>query len=421
MTRGKDDMLAALALARGAGLYRPDEGVADVAVVPLFETMSDLARSPHEIDLAFADPEYARYLALRGQRQEIMLGYSDSNKDGGILASSFALYRAQRALREVAGKHGATLEIFHGRGGSIGRGGGPATRAIGALPAGALDGGFKLTEQGEVIGWKYLLPEIAERNLEQTIAGVLSASLERRQEDDAGETLAFEAAFERVSAVSLETYRAFVESDDLVPYFEGATPIAEISELPLGSRPARRSGRATVADLRAIPWVFAWTQSRHMLPGWFGAGRALTVLLSERGAPFVRRMREAWPFFASLLDAVAVSLGTADLRIAQRYAALVPDLALARRVFLTIARDHGRAVRAVCTILEQRSVLAHLPRLASSIALRNPYVDPLSFLQVELLHRKRAMEVRGEPVPADLERAILLTVNGVAAGLRNTG
>jgi phosphoenolpyruvate carboxylase len=421
MTHGKDDMLAALTLARAAGLYRPDERVADVAVVPLFETLDDLERSPREIDQAFADPEYGRYVELRGRTQEIMLGYSDSNKDGGILASSFALYRAQRALTEVAHRHGVHLEIFHGRGGSIGRGGGSATRAIEALPPGALEGGFKLTEQGEVIGWKYLLPEIAERNLERTIAGVLSASVERPRRGEAHDADAFERAFERVAAVSLETYRALVDSDDLVPYFEGATPIAEISELPLGSRPARRTGRATIADLRAIPWVFAWTQSRHMLPGWFGAGRALSTLIRERGVQFARDMRAAWPFFDSLLDAVAVSLGTADLRIAQRYAALVPDRAIARRVFVCVARDHGRAVRAVCTILDQPTVLTHMPTLATSIELRNPYVDPLSFLQVELLRRKRAIEASGEAVPPDLERAILLTINGVAAGLRNTG
>ncbi len=429
MTRGLNDMLGALLLARATGLYRPDEGIAALSIVPLFETLEDLERCPREMDRAMSDPTYARYLALRGREQEVMLGYSDSNKDAGILAASFALYRAQKGLVEVGRKHGMAVKIFHGRGGSIGRGGGPAQRAIEGLPPGALEGRFKVTEQGEVIGWKYLLPEIAERNLEIVLGGVLSASCGQSTQPSAEELALYEEAFEQVSVSSLETYRALIRSPELLSYFEEATPIAEIGTLPLGSRPARRTSGAptegavkrSLDDLRAIPWVFAWTQSRHMLPGWFGAGRALSELVRKRGLSFVRSMRARWPFFAVLLDAVAVSLATADLPIAREYATLVSDRASSSRIFFRIALDHARATRAICSILDQPSLLAHQPVLARSIELRNPYVDPLSFLQVELLRRKRALAARGEKVPAALDRAILLTINGIAAGLRNTG
>lgn len=422
MAHGKSDMLAALVLARIAGLYRPEEGVAGVSVVPLFETLEDLERCPREVEAAAADPAYRRYLDLRGGRQEIMLGYSDSNKDAGILMSSFALYRAQQELVTVARRAGITLELFHGRGGSIGRGGGPSQRAIESLPHGSIDGRFKLTEQGEVLGWKYLLSEIAERNLEITASGVLRASLEARAEEapDLGE---LEAAFGEAAQVSLEAYRGLVRDPDFVAYYEDSTPLAEIGLLNIGSRPARRAAdsRRTLEDLRAIPWVFAWTQSRQMVPGWFGSGRALSHLVRTRGVEFVRRMRERWPFFASTLDAVAVSLATADMDIARRYAALARDQRAARRLYRRIALDHGRAVRAVGQILDRRTALPPGSTLARSIELRNPYVDPLSFIQIELLRRKRALAAAGEPVPEELERALLLTINGVAAGLRNTG
>lgn len=411
MTRGAEDMLAALLLARRLGV--------DLSIVPLFETLDDLERSHGELARALASPAYATYLRERGNVQEVMLGYSDSNKDSGIVGSSFALYHAQQKLVALARERGISLKVFHGRGGSIGRGGGPSQRAIESLPAGAVDGRFKLTEQGEVLGWKYLVPEIAERNLELTVGGVLAQSLK------AGEaTTAFEAAFEKAARASVVHYRALVNDPSFPEYYAGTTPIEEIPRLNIGSRPARRSGASDpvrrppkLEDLRAIPWVFAWTQSRQMVPGWYGAGRALRVLLRECGLDGVRTMRREWPFFASMLDAIAVSLAQADMGVAARYAALMEDHE-ARRLFRRIALDHGRAVRAVARIYDRPGPLPEAGTLARSIELRNPYVDPLSFIQIELLRRKRAFP--GRP-PPELERAILLTINGLAAGLRSTG
>ena len=425
MAHGHEDMLATLVLARVAGLYRPSDGVADVSVVPLFETLADLERCPIELERAAQQPAYRRYLELRGGLQEIMLGYSDSNKDGGILMSSFALYRAQQRLASVATRNNIRLEIFHGRGGSIGRGGGPSQRAIESLPRGSINGRFKLTEQGEVLGWKYLLAEIAERNLETTASGVVRASLDDAGAltGDHGDLTIYEDAFAEVAQTSLDAYRELVLDPQFVEYYEESTPLAEIALLNIGSRPARRSEKEkrTLDDLRAIPWVFAWTQSRQMVPGWFGAGRALLRLLSTRGLAFVRQMRDAWPFFASTLDAVAVSLATADMDIARRYAALVEDKDAARRLYVKIALDHGRAERAIMLVLDRPSVLPRASTLARSIELRNPYVDPLSFIQLDLLRRKRALLAEGREVPHELERALLLTINGIAAGLRNTG
>jgi phosphoenolpyruvate carboxylase len=424
MTHGVEDMLAALLLARLAGLDRPSDATSAISIVPLFETLDDLDRSNQEMKRAIASPAYAGYLARRGEMQEIMLGYSDSNKDAGIVGSSFAVYRAQQRLVAVSRAHGVSLKIFHGRGGSIGRGGGPSQRAIESLPAGSISGRFKLTEQGEVLGWKYLLPEIAERNLELTVAGVLAQSL-RSESGAHGRRLAeYETMFEKVAAISIEHYRALVDDPGFPSYFAATTPIEDIPRLNIGSRPARRTGergggtpRLKLEDLRAIPWVFAWTQSRQMVPGWYGAGPALSWLLKEYGARRVRRMRKEWPFFATTLEAIAVSLAQADMVVAARYADLCEDKVLARRLFMRIALDHGRAVRAMRVIFERPAALDPDSTLARSIELRNPYVDPLSFIQIELLRRKRA---RSEESP-ELLRAVLLTINGIAAGLRSTG
>lgn len=442
MTHGAEDMLAALVLARIAGLDRPagvpspGSGAQDgeaprsaISIVPLFETLDDLERSAVELRRAASSPAYRAYLTRRGGVQEVMLGYSDSNKDAGIVGSSFALYRAQQLLTRVARDNDILLKIFHGRGGSIGRGGGPSQRAIESLPAGSVAGRFKLTEQGEVLGWKYLVPEIAERNLELTVAGVIAQSLHPEESNpSASERRAspsdlteHEAIFERAASISVEHYRALIGDPSFVEYYAATTPIEDIPQLNIGSRPARRSGergRLNLEDLRAIPWVFAWTQSRQMVPGWYGAGRALTWLLREHGVDRARRMRAEWPFFATTLDAIAVSLAQADMGVAARYADLLENRSTARRIFLRVALDHGRAVRAVRRILDRPGPLDPEATLARSIELRNPYVDPLSFIQIELLRRKRAHMGK---VPAELQRAILLTINGLAAGLRSTG
>ncbi|MBX3228466.1 MAG: phosphoenolpyruvate carboxylase [Labilithrix sp.] len=421
MTRGAEDLLAALLLARLAGL-----SAKAISIVPLFETLDDLQRSAKELDRAAASPVYAAYLAERAGVQEVMLGYSDSNKDAGILGSSFALYRAQQELVAVASARGLTLKIFHGRGGSIGRGGGPSQRAIESLPAGAVRGRFKLTEQGEVLGWKYLVPEIAERNLELTVGGVIEQTLRSERPHDDAQLREYESVFEEVARTSVEQYRALVHHEVFPSYYAATTPIEEIPRLNIGSRPARRTGNSeapaaakkavALEDLRAIPWVFAWTQSRQMVPGWYGAGRALSWLVRAKGLDYVREMRARWPFFATTLDAIAVALAQADVAIAAKYAALAtPE---ERRLFLRIALGHARAVRAVSAILGQPGVLAPDATLARSIELRNPYVDPLSFIQVDLLRKKRAASGK---TPPELQRAILLTINGLAAGLRSTG
>jgi phosphoenolpyruvate carboxylase len=410
MAHGADDMLAALELARDAGL--PPEAI---SIVPLFETLADLERCPGEVERAAKHAEYRKYLDARGGVQEVMIGYSDSNKDAGIFGSSYALYRAQQELVAVGKRAGFALKIFHGRGGSIGRGGGPAQRAIQSLPPGSIDGRFKLTEQGEVLGWKYLLSEIGERNLEVTASGVLAATVGGAN-IDYGE---HERAFADIAKVSVETYRRLVGDPDFIDYYTASTPLEEIARLNIGSRPAKRTQKKqrSLEDLRAIPWVFAWTQSRQMVPGFYGTGRALTHLLRTKGVEYARRMRAEWPFFATTLDAVAVSLATADMAIARRYVELVPDRKVAWRLFRMIALDHGRAARAVKAILGQKTVLEHNPTLARSIELRNPYVDPLSFIQIELLRRKRETD-EDDPI---LSRAVLLTLNGISAGLRNTG
>lgn len=420
MTRGAEDMLAALLLARIVGLAGDP---AKVSVVPLFETLDDLERSADELERAVGCAPYAAYLKRRGGVHELMLGYSDSNKDAGIIGSSYALYRAQQRLVAVAEQHGIALKIFHGRGGSIGRGGGPSQRAIESLPAGSVSGRFKLTEQGEVLGWKYLVPEIAERNLELTVAGVVAQTF---HSEASPRTVvgSYEKIFDEVAARSVAHYRSLIHDPDFPEYYATTTPIEEIPRLNIGSRPARRTQqnddapKLKLEDLRAIPWVFAWTQSRQMVPGWYGAGHALTWLLRTHGVEAAQRMRKDWPFWSSTLDAIATALAQADMPIAARYAALLGDKP-SRRLFQRVARDHARAVRAVAAILGQdgRSPLAKDATLARSIELRNPYVDPLSFVQIELLRRKRASAAGGD----ELGRAILLTINGLAAGLRSTG
>ncbi|MBX7223639.1 MAG: phosphoenolpyruvate carboxylase [Blastocatellia bacterium] len=386
--------------------------------VPLFESIQDLRRSPAVCRELWTDPAYQKHLAAWGRHQEIMLGYSDSNKDGGMLTSAWEIYKAHRDLHCVAEACHITLRLFHGRGGTVGRGGGPTHRAIVAQPVGAFSGQLKITEQGEVLNWKYSNPILAERNLELMIAASLEA-LTHTGTPAQPPTAEIEAAMESMAAVAFSLYRTqIVENPEIVTYFEEATPVRELPLARIGSRPARRSGQRGLQHLRAIPWVFGWMQSRHLLPGWFGVGTALETF-SQQGADhpaLLKRMLGEFPLFLDIIRNVEMSLGKADLTIARRYSELVADHELRERVFSLIEAEFVRTRRMVLEVTGQTRLLEKNPVLARSIELRNPYVDPLSFIQIELLKRKR----RGEE-SEELNYALAATINGIAAGLRNTG
>ncbi len=410
-------LLEVLLLAREAGLYRPAEGVSRIDIVPLFEALEPLQTAKAILARLFALPAYRRQLELRGRMQEVMIGYSDSNKESGFLQSAWALYRAQEDITELGRAEGIAVRFFHGRGGAVGRGGGPANHAILAQPRGTVDGRLRVTEQGEMIADRYGHPAIAERHLEQVLNAVLRTSFP----DDAGRPDdAWLAALDGLAAASRRHYRAFVYDDpDFLPYFEQATCIGEIAELKIGSRPARRSAAKSIEQLRAIPWVFSWMQSRHTLPGWFGLGSAVAEFLAARpdGLDMLRDVYRRWPFWTSLVDNAQMILAKADLVIARLYADLVDDQALAGRVYERIAAEYRVTVDAVCRITEQGSLLERSPILKMSIERRNPYVDPLSFIQLVLLKRLRA----GEGPREELVTAVLESINGVASGLKNTG
>ncbi|HEY3119801.1 MAG TPA: phosphoenolpyruvate carboxylase, partial [Vicinamibacteria bacterium] len=419
MTAGTADVLAPLLFAKEAGLFDPGpQPRSTLQVVPLFETIEDLHRAAGLMGELFALPVYARQLeAWRGQ-QQIMLGYSDSNKDGGFVTANWELYRAQRALVAACRKAGATLLLFHGRGGAIGRGGGPTGRAIMAQPPGALGGRLRLTEQGEVAFARYAHPGIAHRHLEQTIHAVFRATLLPFPEG-AHDNWAVE--MEALSPLALASYRRLVYDDpDFVGYFHEATPIDAITGLRIGSRPARREHSDRIEDLRAIPWVFSWTQSRHGLPGWYGLGGAYAAQVEAKGEEARRRWAEMyreWPFFRSLIDNAQLSMGKADLAVARIYDELA-EPALCARIFPRIVEEWRRTREAVLTATGRSALLDISPVLRRSIRLRNPYVDPLSFVQVSLLARLRAAP---DQAPERLQQLLALTVNGIAAGLQSTG
>jgi phosphoenolpyruvate carboxylase len=384
--------------------------------VPLFESIEDLRNCPGVCRALWTSPQYAPYLDSWGRRQEVMLGYSDSNKDGGMLTSTWELFKAHRALHEVARECGVRLELFHGRGGTVGRGGGPTHHAIVAQPVGAFEGSLKITEQGEVLNWKYSDPVLAERNLELMVAASLEALA---RPSWGGWRDEWEAALEWMSGAAFEFYREMVaENEDVVPYFEEATPVLEFDLAKIGSRPAKRSSKRGLEDLRAIPWVFGWMQSRHVLPAWFGVGHALERFLEERegGAELLEGMMKELPLFMNLVGDVELGMAKADLAIARRYAGLVEDAELRGRVFRMIEDEFERTRRVVLRVTGQKRLLERNPVLARSIELRNPYVDPMSLVQIELLRRKRAGEESEE-----LDYALAATINGISAGLRNTG
>jgi len=418
MTRGASDILTALLFAREAGLFQPARGFSRLNIAPLFETGADLAGGAKILEACLRVPVYREHIRLRGNVQEVMIGYSDSNKDVGFLAANWALYKAQSAIRDVAAREGIELRLFHGRGGAIGRGGGPANKAILAQPPGTVGNQIKLTEQGEVIADRYGLPKIAHRHLEQVLHAVLLAGLERR----ADPPKEWELALDRVAELSRKYYRKLVyETPSFIEYFRAATPINEISRLNLGSRPGSRKKSDRIEDLRAIPWVFSWMQNRHTLPGWYGLGYALESFAAEGNAQLalLQEMYERWPFFRTLLENAQMILGKADMQIAARYAELVPNRAVASDIFGEIQREYQRSSTIICRIAKINRLLDDSPVLQHSIDRRNPYVDPLSFIQVELLRRLRNNPDASQIAP--LEEQILLTISGIAAGLKNTG
>ncbi len=419
-----EDVLNVIWLARLGGVRV--EGSGDdpgLMPVPLFESIEDLRNAPAICRELWQSPSYRQLLKSWGNIQEIMLGYSDSNKDGGMITSTWEIFRAHRALHQVAHESGVRLRLFHGRGGTVGRGGGPTHRAIYAQPAGAFTGQIRITEQGEVLNWKYSDVILAERNLELMIAASLDALARPNARNPHGHftgVLApeWEAAFAELSSVAFGFYREHILDDpEVLQYFEEATPVAELEHAKIGSRPSRRGGRRSLADLRAIPWVFGWTQSRQLVPAWFAVGHALESYGQKPGgAAVLATMAREFPLFIDLIRNVEMALAKSDFGIAQLYASLVIDRGIRDRVFSKLEAEFHRTRRSILRITGQSELLENNQVLARSIRLRNPYVDPISLIQVDLLRRKRA----GDDSDA-INRALSATINGISAGLRNTG
>jgi len=424
------DLLAPLALGRAAELVRDERS--DIDLVPLFETIEDLRGAPATLRALLGDPEYRRNVELRGDRQIVMVGYSDSNKDGGYLAANRELFLAQERIADACRLHGVELTLFHGRGGTASRGGGSTYAAVMGGPAGTLHGRIRITEQGEALSNKYGLGPIAERNLDSVLAAVLERTLE---EDEGGgyseRKPVWDEAAAEVAEASLAAYRGLVYEDpDFLPYFVAASPIRELGLLTIGSRPSRRPGGdgegddatgVRVEDLRAIPWVFAWTQNRHLLPSWYGVGTALGGFMERYrgGRDVLREMYARWPWWRAVVDTCHMTVGKADMRVAGLYARLVPDEALRDRMLGKVTGEFDRTCAAILAVVDRERILDDKPFLQTSIRLRNPYVDPLHAIQIRLLRQFRA---ETDPARRDaIAHPLMLTISGIAAGLRNTG
>ncbi len=412
MTMEVSDLLEVQLLMRLAGASLP--------IAPLFETLDDLNRAPGILAQLVEQPVYAALLKKQGWHQHVMLGYSDSNKDCGYLAANWALYRAQEEIAAVATAKKLRITLFHGRGGSIARGGGPAAKAILAQPVGLRDGRIRVTEQGEVLSTRYHDPDLAHRVLEQMTYGVLLGSHAAQEPTEVPASWA--DAMARMSETSVAVYQSAVSDPQFLEFWRQATPIDLIGDLRFGSRPTYRKKTQSVADLRAIPWVFSWMQSRFNFPGWYGLGTALETLLAEgpKGKRLLREMHASWPFFQTLIDNAELTMRKADIGIARVYSSLVEKKATRERVLRLLLEEFARTEKAILEVTGQKQLLGREPVLLNSVELRNPYIDPLNYLQVDLLRRLRSGKLK-RAAAENARVAIELTINGISSGLKNTG